>query len=361
MSSKLKLAEYIWTDGTTPTRGVRSKARVVMVDDVRSIGLHSFPEWSFDGSSTNQAPGNNSDCLLHPVSFRPDPIRGEGNFLVMCEVFNPDGTPHKSNSRAQLRKVLDEGGAKSEPWAGFEQEYTLFQGKDPYNWPNEGFPGPQGPYYCSVGADNAWGRELVERHTEACMEAGLLISGINAEVMPSQWEFQIGYRGVPTDTLNILDISDDVWYARWLLYRLGEDYGIQPSFSNKPVKGDWNGAGCHCNFSTKETRDSRTGKAAIENAIKALSQSHDKHIAVYGHANEERLTGKHETCSIREFRSGVADRGSSIRIPQQVHLKGYGYFEDRRPGANCDPYLVAARLVATVCGIDDKHFTFNWS
>ncbi|MCB1782990.1 MAG: glutamine synthetase beta-grasp domain-containing protein [Alphaproteobacteria bacterium] len=355
--SNFTLAEYIWLDGAVPTRFMRSKARVVNVGANPSI--EDFPEWSFDGSSTNQAEGHDSDCTLQPVYYVPDPIRGEGNFLVMCEVYNPDGTPHKSNSRAQLRAVLDAGAAKQDPWAGFEQEYTLFKNRTPLGWPDQGFPGPQGPYYCGVGADEAFGREVAEAHAELCLEAGLLYYGMNAEVMPGQWEFQIGFRGDPKETAGVLKAADQTWIGRWLLCRVGEEFGITVSFDNKPVKGDWNGAGMHTNFSTNDTRDKSKGRAAIDAAVDALSKKHKQHIALYGAGLSDRLTGLHETCDINTFKAGTADRGCSIRIPQPVAQKGYGYFEDRRPGANADPYLVAARISATVCGVDESVMTFT--
>ena len=351
------LAEYIWIDGAVPTRFVRSKARVVDVG--KNPSIEDFPEWSFDGSSTNQAEGHDSDCLLQPVAFIEDPVRGEGNYLVMTEVLNPDGTPHNSNSRAQLREVLDAGAAAQEPWVGFEQEYTLFQNRTPLGWPEHGFPGPQGPYYCGVGAEEIFGREIAEDHAKACLKAGLMYYGMNAEVMPGQWEFQTGFRGDKGESADALKICDHTWIARWLLYRVGEEYGVSVSLDNKPVKGDWNGAGMHTNFSTKDIRDPKKGRAAIDAAIQGLSKKHSEHVALYGHALDERLTGLHETCDINTFKSGTADRGASIRIPQQVEQKGYGYFEDRRPGANADPYLVAARLCTTVCGVDESVMKFS--
>ncbi|MDH5722138.1 MAG: glutamine synthetase beta-grasp domain-containing protein [Alphaproteobacteria bacterium] len=351
------LAEYIWLDGAVPTRCIRSKARVV--DLGANPEIEDFPEWGFDGSSTNQACGHDSDCILKPVYFVKDPIRGEGNFIVACEVYNPDGTPHESNSRAQLRDVLDAGASEQDPWFGFEQEYTLFKDRTPLGWPKHGYPGPQGPYYCGVGAEEIFGREIAEEHAQLCLDAGMMFYGINAEVMPGQWEFQIGFRGDPKEPASALRVTDEMLIARWLLYRVGEEFGICVSLDNKPVKGDWNGAGMHTNVSTKATRDKTKGKAAIEAAVEALGKKHKEHIALYGAGLADRLTGLHETCDINTFKVGEADRGCSIRIPKQVALKGYGYFEDRRPGANSDPYLVAARICATVCGIDESIFTFR--
>jgi len=349
------IAEYIWLDGVKPTAELRSKSRVI--EFTGKANLDIFPEWGFDGSSTNQATGDKSDCILKPVNFVSDPIRGEGNFLVMCEVYDKEGLPHPTNTRAILRRVLQAGAAAHEPMVGFEKEYTLFQDSTPLGFPLDGYPRPQGPYYCGVGANRAFGREIVERHTQACIDADILIYGINAEVMPGQWEFQIGYRGFEGDNNDVLNASDHLWIAVWLMSRIAEDFGVTVSYSNKPMKGDWNGAGCHTNFSTKLMRDAATGKETIKNAIDALSKKHSEHIIVYGANNDERLTGAHETCSINEFRSGVSDRGASIRIPLGVEAKGYGYLEDRRPGANSDPYLVTARILTTICGFEEAVFT----
>jgi glutamine synthetase len=263
---------------------------------------------------------------------------------------NPDGSPHPTNQRSKLRAAMAAGGAAHDPWIGFEQEYTLFQGRNPLGWPDGGYPAPQGPFYCGVGSDEVFGRDLIEAHTQACLHAGIMLFGTNAEVMPGQWEFQVGHRGFDGEVGEPLLVSDHMWLARWLLYRLGEEFDVHASLEPKPVKGDWNGAGAHTNFSTKATR-APGGLAIIEGAIKRLGDKHAHHIKHYGHGLEQRLTGLHETCHITEFRYGVADRGASVRIPRAVGEQGCGYFEDRRPGANCDPYVVARLLLETVCGV----------
>ncbi len=331
-------AEYIWMDGHEPTQKLRSKTKVI---DGPINSIDELPLWGFDGSSTNQAEGNDSDCMLKPVCKMPDPIRGGDDILVMCEVMNPDGSIHSSNTRAHLREISEKF-SDQEAWFGIEQEYTLFEGRNPLGWPEGGYPAPQGPFYCGVGADEVFGRDVVEEHLQMCMDAGLEVSGINAEVMPGQWEYQIG-------PLGPLEVADQMWISRWLLYRISEDYGVSATLHPKPVKGDWNGAGAHTNFSTKSMR-SVGGIDVINEACEKLSQKHDEHINVYGAHNEERLTGLHETCSIKEFRYGVSDRGASIRIPMQTANDGYGYLEDRRPSANMDPYKVCAILIETTCG-----------
>ena len=344
----LSQVTYIWIDGAKPTKKLRSKTRIMQFEKQPEQAC-DFAEWGFDGSSTYQAEGSCSDLILQPVSFVSDPILGPGNYLVLCEVFNADGSPHVSNTRAKLRYIMDEIGFTHQPWIGFEQEYTLFQGRDPLGWPSGGYPAPQGPFYCGVGADEVFGRELSEEHTQACLDAGLIIFGSNAEVMPGQWEFQIGYRNIEGESADPLTVSDHLWLARWLLYRIGEEYNITATLDPKPVKGDWNGAGCHTNFSIASMRDPEQGSEAITKAIENLSLNHDKHIANYGHRLQERLTGKHETAHISKFTSGVSDRSCSVRVPAGVAKKTYGYIEDRRPGANIDPYAVSIVLLETVC------------
>ena len=343
----LTYAEYLWLDGDQPTQKLRSKTRILDRDTSRPAAPCDFPTWSFDGSSTYQASGHDSDLLLEPVAVVPDPIRGTDHAIVLCQVLEADGTPHATNSRAALEAVLAAGARDEDPWIGFEQEYTLFQSNRPLGWPEVGYPAPQGPFYCGVGSSLAFGRDLVEEHTRACLDAGLMLYGTNAEVMPGQWEFQLGYRGLD-ENADPLNVADQLWIARWLLQRLGEARGIDVSFDNKPVKGDWNGAGAHTNFSTAAMR-SEGGLGVIEGAIERLSGAHARHVAAYGAGLGERLTGLHETCSIDEFRGGVADRGASIRIPLHVAKDGKGYLEDRRPGANCDPYTVGRLLLETIC------------
>ncbi len=332
MSKKYR-AEYIWLDGTEPTPLMRSKTKVI------DQGVEP-PLWGFDGSSTNQAPGNRSDCVLKPVYAVDDPIRGDGDKLVLCEVFDTDMNPHPTNTRALLRSVVEKYG-HHDCWFGMEQEYTFMKPDGrPLGFPAGGYPHPQGPYYCGVGGSQIYGRDIVEHHFEACLKIGLGVSGINAEVMPGQWEFQIG-------PLGPLEVADQLTVARWLLCRIAEHYDCDATFEPKPAKGDWNGAGCHTNFSTKEMRENWD---AVIAACKALGEKAAEHVKHYGHGIEDRLTGHHETQRWDTFSYGVSDRGASIRVPWQVDRDRKGYIEDRRPNANCDPYQVTRLLVDTVCG-----------
>lgn len=327
-------AEYIWIDGTKPTARLRSKTKVV-ADDVSHEDL---PLWGFDGSSTNQAAGVNSDCVIKPVSVFPDPIRGGDDILVLCEVLLTDMTPHPTNTRVRT-VALAEKYADQEPWFGIEQEYTFFKDGRPLGFPVNGYPAPQGFYYCGVGSDEVFGRDVVEAHLEACIEAGIAISGINAEVMPGQWEFQVG-------PLGTVEVGDHLWVARWLLYRIAEEFDISATVEPKPVKGEWNGAGCHTNFSTKAMREDYD---AIIAACEALGTRVEEHVRAYGAGIEQRLTGSHETAAWTEYSYGVSNRGASVRIPWQVAEAKKGYIEDRRPNANMDPYVVCGLVADTIC------------
>lgn len=338
------IAEYIWIDGTG---NLRSKGRTL---SKKVDSLDDLPEWNFDGSSTNQAPGHDSDVYLRPVAYYPDPFRRGDNILVLSECWNSDGTPNKFNHRHACAKLMS-AHANEKVWFGLEQEYTLFDQYDQvYGWPKGGFPAPQGPYYCGVGTGKVVARDVIEAHYRACLYAGVNISGINAEVMPSQWEYQVG------PSLGI-EMGDQLWLSRYLLHRVAEEFAVKISFHPKPLKGDWNGAGCHTNVSTEIMRK-EGGMKYIEAAIEKLSKRHKEHIALYGSDNDLRLTGKHETASVNNFLSGVANRGASIRIPRSVAKEGFGYFEDRRPASNIDPYLVTGIMVETICGaVDDVNMS----
>jgi glutamine synthetase len=331
--TKYKL-EYIWLDGKHPVPGLRGKS--LLKEFAHPPTLADLPTWGFDGSSTMQAEGKSSDCVLKPVALYPDGSRKDA-YIVLGEVMHADGTPHSTNARATIENDPD-------LWIGLEQEYFLYQDGHPLGFPKDGYPStPQGPYYCGVGYKNmgSLARQIVEEHWELCLTAGINHEGINAEVAKGQWEFQIFAKGSAK-------AADDTWTARYLLMRLCEKYAVDVELHCKPVKGDWNGSGMHCNFSYKYLREVG-GKEYFEALMKAFSEHVAEHIAVYGPDNHLRLTGLHETQAIDKFSYGLSDRGASIRMPVNFIKNGYrGYLEDRRPNSEGDPYQIVSRVLKTI-------------
>lgn len=340
------LAEYVWVDAVGNTR---SKTRTLPAKKCKSA--ETLPQWNFDGSSTDQAPGDDSEVILRPCRIFNDPFRvrpdGQYNILVMCDTVTPAGEPIESNTRAPAAAAFV-GHESLVPWFGLEQEFTLFNTDQstPLGWPEGGQPiRPQGPYYCSVGPENNFGRQVTDALYRACLYAGIEISGTNGEVMPGQQEYQVG-------PCVGIDAGDQLTMSRYILQRVCEDYQVYCTLHPKPITtGDWNGAGMHTNFSTKAMRE-EGGLEIIKKAIYKLGAKHDEHIAVYGEGNELRLTGKFETASINDFSFGVANRGASIRIGRETESDGFGYFEDRRPSSNADPYVVCGKIMDTIMGPD---------
>jgi len=336
---KNTILEYVWLDGDD-TPHLRSKIKVAQ------SWAGDFPIWNFDGSSTRQAPGDSSECLLKPVrSYQWD----NDHYIVLCEVTNSDGSPHVSNARASLAHMKQQLELQAF-WWGFEQEYFITKDRQPLGFPSGGYPDPQGLYYCGVGGNQVRGRELVERHLKKCLSMGITLTGVNAEVAVGQWEFQC----FAEDTLKS---CDDLWISRYALYKLSEEYGCDIDIRPKPVAGDWNGSGCHTNFSNHRMRYAED-KNYFMNILDIMQERHEMHIGGYGEGNEDRLTGAHETQHISMFSWGVADRGSSIRVPSLTAAAGWkGYLEDRRPASNCDPYKVTKLIVDAVLianSIDSK-------
>eukprot|EP00179_Madagascaria_erythrocladioides_P014544 CAMPEP_0198367684 /NCGR_PEP_ID=MMETSP1450-20131203/155313_1 /TAXON_ID=753684 ORGANISM="Madagascaria erythrocladiodes, Strain CCMP3234" /NCGR_SAMPLE_ID=MMETSP1450 /ASSEMBLY_ACC=CAM_ASM_001115 /LENGTH=349 /DNA_ID=CAMNT_0044075169 /DNA_START=267 /DNA_END=1316 /DNA_ORIENTATION=+ len=335
------IAEYVWIDGFYK---LRSKGRTL----TKKVSSPSeLPEWNYDGSSTNQAPGADSEVILKPQAIFRDPFRLGENILVMCDCYTPGGEPIPTNQRAACNNVMEKA-KELVPWFGIEQEYfmmDLSSGK-PLGFPADGEPAPQGPYYCGVGAGKVFGRDICDAHYKACLYAGINVSGINGEVAPGQWEFQVG-------PCTGIDEGDQLWMARYILERVAEVAGVSISYDAKPVKGDWNGSGGHTNYSTLPMRQEGGYEKYIVPALEKLALKHKEHIAAYGEGNDQRLTGAHETASIDKFSWGCADRGASCRVGNDTVKKGCGYFEDRRPAANLDPYVVTKMIVKTTCEIEE--------
>lgn len=335
-----QILEYVWID---LDGNLRSKIKVHHGYSIASV--ESCPLWTFDGSSTGQAlTGDISDVILKPVRIYKNPLLNYPmSMIVMCECLNKDMTPHETNHRNKCVET-SEIYKEHECLFGIEQEYTILQRNGiPYKWENINEPGigGQGPYYCSVGGDRTFGREIADEHLICCLQAGINICGTNAEVMPSQWEFQIG-------TCDMLTVSDDLHVARFLLQKITEKHNCCVSFHPK-LFNNWNGSGGHTNFSTRKMREECNGMEYIVEACEKMSKKHVEHIKVYGMDNDKRLTGKHETSSIHNFSWGEQNRNRSVRIPLQVCVDGRGYLEDRRPASNIDPYLVTEIMVRTIC------------
>ena len=340
--------EYIWIGGNNE---LRSKAKVInsiaTSTSTSMISICDIPEWNYDGSSTDQATGHDSEIVIKPRALFKNPFGPPYDYIVLCDTYLPDGSPLYNNTRIDANRIFEQK-KKEEPWFGLEQEYFLIE-------PSTGKPlgfnknGKQGQYYCSVGCENAFGRKIVDEHFRMCLHAGVKIGGINAEVAPGQWEFQIG-------PCVGIDAGDHLWTARYILQRLGEIHNIKIDYSPKPLNGDWNGSGCHTNYSTKNMREGtgtgsseKSGLKYIDEAIHKLSQKHLLHMNVYGQGNDKRMSGAHETASYNVFTDGVANRGASVRRGNETIKNGKGYFEDRRPSANSDPYLVTSYIFKTTC------------
>lgn len=347
---------YIWLGGKDSHHDIRSKDRTMYLEqeDVRKhpkelLADGVFPVWNYDGSSTGQSKGIDTEVLIKPVNAFPCCLPRHSTtipwILVLAECYLANGEPTADNARAVARQTFEQL-PDEHPWFGLEQEFFLLDRTTgrPYGWPAHGFPAPQGPFYCGSGAGSAWGRKFVDKHYEICLEMGLNVSGTNAEVTPGQWEFQVG----PCEGL---EMGDQLTVARWVLLRVLEDENLDIDYRAKPIEGDWNGSGLHTNFSTEATRV-KNGIEAINKYIDRLKKTVKRDIIFYGADNNLRLTGRHETSKATEFSSGVGTRGTSIRIPNSVAAEGCGYMEDRRPAGDADPYLVTSRLFGSCVGIE---------
>lgn len=341
---KKVIAEYVWIDNEG---GLRSKARVVsLLPYTDHMDIKWYKEWNFDGSSTKQAEGFDSEVIIKPKFICKCPFRKDQNVILLCDTYDANDKPLVSNTRYNANLIFEQK-KEQEPWYGLEQEFFMYDMRTnkPLGFNNEIYLNPsiQGQYYCGVGAGNAFGRHVIEKALKKMLYANLSVSGINAEVAPGQWEYQIG----PVEGI---EASDQLWVSRYIMERVAEKYNVRIEYHPKPLgkDSDWNGSGFHTNYSTKDMRE-ENGINAIHNAIEKLSPKHKEHMEVYGKYNDQRMSGKHETASYDKFTYGRADRGASIRIGNDVYKSGCGYFEDRRPASNADPYLVTSIIFKTTC------------
>ncbi|KAM5312156.1 LOW QUALITY PROTEIN: glutamine synthetase-like [Glossophaga mutica] len=332
-------AMYIWMEGTGG--GLRCETQTL---DSEPQSVEELPEWNFDGSSTLQSEGSNSDMYLIPAAMFWDPFRKDPDKLEFCEVLKYNRKPPETNLRRTCKRIMDMV-SNQHPWFGMEQKYTLM-GTDghPFGWPSNGFPGPQGPHYCGVGVDSAHDRDTVEAHYWACVYVGLRTTGTKAELRPIPWEFQIG----PCEGM---EMGDRLWVVCFILHRVCEDFGVTATFDPKPGPRNWNGAGCRTNFSTKATREENGLRYPEEKYTERLSEQHQYHVRACdphgGRDNARRRAGFNETSNTNGLSAGVANRSASIRAPHDVGQEKKGYVEDRRPSANCDPSGVAEALIRT--------------
>lgn len=334
-------AEYIWTGG-----GGEFRSKVRYVSEMEHIG-----DWNYDGSSTGQASTENSEILLRPVTKYIDKVNPNKVF-VLCETYYlyGDGTvmPLPNNYRSSAAEAVSD-----DMWFGFEQEffiYDLIRGKMLgvyHSMPQ------QGPYYCGVEAVNEYRygkvslenrsvtdvRALTEKIAERCIDLGLGITGWNLEVAPGQTEIQIFGKGMRA--------CDDLMMMRYLAHRVLLGVNMKPIFDPKPMGGKWNGTGLHTNVSTNATRGDG-GLDVMKRMMPLLAAKHIEHLAVYGEGNDARLTGLHETSSMNEFSWSIGGRNTSVRIPRACAVEGKGYFEDRRPAGNANPYRIAKRMAETI-------------
>ena len=345
------VVEYVWLGGASE---FRSKVRVL---HKRVTHLDDVPMWNYDGSSTGQATGDKSEITLKPCK-----LFNKGTFsnqYVLCETLDQEGNPLPNNHRRWANNIFERY-KKEQPWYGIEQEYFIMERLTGGKWRPLGLPWGadevQGQYYCSVGAQNAFGRKIAQKHLDMCLSYNMTISGMNAEVAPGQWEYQVG-------PCVGIESGDELLMSRYFLELVAEQEGYSICWDPKPVKGDWNGSGCHTNFSTaimrcdirtvtddRESGKDKTGLDYINEAIAKLCKKHDEHMNVYGENNDERMTGDHETASFDTFSCGIGNRGCSVRIGNDTLRDECGYFEDRRPASNMNPYLVTGKLLETVMG-----------
>ena len=326
-----KILEYIWLDSDN---NYRSKTKVYTYEESEPFCLKFIPIWNYDGSSTGQADGNDSEVYIKPIYMIRDVFRRNyDSWLVLCDTWLPNGKPHSTNTRFAAKKIFDLV-KKEETYFGLEQEFFALKSQQDVG---KEVMDNQGPFYCGVGYGAALHREFNEAALKNLIDSGLNITGFNFEVAPEQFEFQVLGEGIQA--------ADELHLLRYILIRTAEKYNLYINFHPKPFIGV-NGSGCHTNYSTKTMRE-EGGIEAIYKAIDKLKEKHDEHIKVYGKDNHMRMTGKHETSDITEFSFGVADRGASIRIPRFTERDGKGYMEDRRPSSNMDPYIVTSKIAET--------------
>lgn len=338
------ILEYIWIDG----RGnLRSKYRTAFPKfDSYADAAHNYiavKDWNYHDSSTYQASTENTEIALIPVAYYLNPFFEQGRaFLILCKTYNADGSPTNTNFRHDAEKLFESSTSHYlDPYFRINQEYFIIQSSGTTNFaPLCSYEQPQPDYYCGVG--NVTLRNLAEKHYQYCLNAHLKISAVNAEMEPTQWQFQIG----PSSKISA---SDELWVARYILVKLSEEFRVCICFKPKSLPNPSNSSSLHLHtsFSTQETRDAQNqnGLKCIYQYIDRLSKKHTEHICIYGH-NSNRV---HSGSDYHTFSFASGYRGNNICIPKSVLKAGCGYLEDMRPASNADPYRVTAAIFSTAC------------
>jgi len=337
-------AEYIWPG--TKRIDLRSKTRTLDIASVKS--LKDLPEWEFDGSLTSQSYGNNADVVLRPIQYYPDPFRGGNNVLVLCECILPERrTPIPTNTRDLAGQVFSQI-EQYETAFSIIQEYGLMVPEGttpcgcPLGWPRVGFPKGAGQdQKYAVGINQRAGHRIAEAHFRACLYSGMQITNLHSGKYKGDWSFQLGSAGG-------MQVSDQLMVARWILLRVGEEFGVSVSFDPKPYKDSDHLRRATVQFSTVRMRDTAKGFSRIVRAVEKLGRRHREHLAVYGMSNISRTTSAYENGPLSKFSYGIANVRASVNIPRKAKQMNAGYFEDRRPSSNMDPYVVTAKIARTI-------------
>ena len=321
---KCVMVEYVWLDGVGE---IRSKTRVLPISTVKE---EKIPVWNYDGSSTYQRHTSDSEVKINPKKQYVDPIRGSPHCIVLCE------TNDRACTRTLARKIF-QAAEPYQPMFGLEQEFFIRHLEKEHTFGID-LPSYENSY-CSMGAQKCFAGLFIEKVMKDALSCGIHLTGFNWEVAPGQAEFQVCSYG--------LEAADDLILLRYILQKRGEEYNYEILLHPKLIEG-WNGSGLHANFSTQSMREKGGLEVIMETLVK-LEKTHTADQKLFGEDNQLRLTGKCETSDYKNFTWGIASRDTSIRIPQETDEKGYGYFEDRRPGANANPYLVTANLFKVAC------------
>lgn len=313
-------ATYIWIDATG--ENIRLKDRIL--NEIPKL-IADIPKWSYAENPPYQT-GSSIEMMLYPRALYRNPFKpGKHDVIVMCDTYQPDGSPFHTNHRHAMQTSVDKT-IEQEPIFGIEQKYTLLdeQGQ-PFIRPKNELM--EGTNYCGVGFNGIYARDLVESHALACLYAGIDFSGTNADEFPLQWRYKIG----PSVGIQA---ADDLWVSRYILVRIAEEFGICVTL--KSIEGDRNQTRAHINYSTAAMR-ADGGIKVIREAIKLLEHEHNEHLKVFD---------AHES-KIDTFSWDVADRNVSVRVPESVAESEKELLKDRGPPSNMDPYVVCNALLTT--------------